>query len=78
PLPTSRGSFMRRDSAFDVPERLGPFAPGTYVYRQVVVPNPNGPHGIMTTVIYPAIGGEAAALLSTEGDLLQTIESIRF
>jgi hypothetical protein len=71
-------SLLRRDSAFDVPQPLGPFTPGTYVLRQVTVPNPAGPQGLLVQVIAPAPSGEAAALGATSGPLSQLVESIRY
>ncbi len=76
PLMARGGSLVRRDSAFDVPTTIGPFVPGTYIFRQVYVPRE--PEGLTLMMLAPARGGEAAALAATDTTFRTVLESITF
>lgn len=76
PFPARGASLVRRDSAFDVPATVGPFLPGTYVFRQVYVPRQ--PEGVSLMLLAPARGGEPAALAATESTLRTIVESVTF
>lgn len=76
PLAARGGALTRRDSAFDIPATIGPFVPGTYVFRQVYVPRQ--PEGVSVMLLAPAPGGEAAALGATEPTLRTIVESVTF
>lgn len=74
----ARGAaLLRRDSTFTVAAAMGAFVPGTYIYRQVVVPNPNGPDGVMLTYVAPSTNPQAD-LAANEPDLRRVIDSIVF
>jgi len=76
PLAARGGSLVRRDSAFDIPQTIGPFLPGTYVLRQVYLPRE--PEGATIMLLAPARGGEPAALAATEPTLRTVVESFTF
>lgn len=76
PLMARVASLVRRDSAFDVPRTVGPFTPGTYIFRQVYIPRQ--PEGATLMMLAPAPAGEAAALAATEPTLRTIVESFTF
>lgn len=76
PFAARGASLVHRDSAFDVPRTIGPFLPGTYVFRQVYLPRE--PEGATLMMLAPARGGEQAALAATEPTLRTVVESFTF
>ena len=76
PFAARGAQLVRRDAAFDVPRTVGPFLPGTYVFRQAYLPRQ--PEGATIMLLAPARGGEQAALAATEPTLRAVVESFTF
>ena len=70
-------SLLRRDSTFTVPATRGAFVPATYIYRQVVVPNPTAPDGVVVTYV-AVTTNPTADLAANDADLMRVLESIAF
>ncbi|MAQ15237.1 MAG: hypothetical protein CMN30_10645 [Sandaracinus sp.] len=76
PFVARGGALVRRDGTFTVPATIGPFLPGTYLFRQVEVPGPVA--GVNVTTIVPVRESLEATRTRSEPLMRHLVETLAF